>query len=80
MTVLGAVNEWYRDNFGAEVSKGLWARAEGVRPAFQTYPTGVHSCRDVAQVLNEARYRLRGRGDPALRQFNRDSVDILLKN
>ncbi|MEA3376357.1 MAG: recombinase family protein, partial [Chloroflexota bacterium] len=54
--------------------------AEGVRLAFEAYATGVHSYRNVAQILNETGYRPNGRGERALRLFSKDSVDFLLAN
>ncbi len=54
--------------------------AEGARLAFEAYATGVHSYRDVAQILNEAGYRPNGRGDRALRLFSKDSVNSMLAN
>jgi len=54
--------------------------AEGVRLAFCKYATGSHSYRDVAEILNEAGYRPRGRGDRALSRFSKDTVNVLLTN
>ncbi len=54
--------------------------AEGVRLAFEHYATGLCSFNDIANVLNEAGYRPKGRGARALRLFSKDSVGDLLKN
>jgi DNA invertase Pin-like site-specific DNA recombinase len=54
--------------------------AEGVRLAFEKYATGVYSDADVAQVLNEAGYRPRGRGKRALKLFSKDTVTAMLQN
>jgi DNA invertase Pin-like site-specific DNA recombinase len=54
--------------------------AEGVQLAFETYAKGTKSFRDVADVLNQAGYRPRGRGKRALEYFSKDTVDDMLKN
>jgi DNA invertase Pin-like site-specific DNA recombinase len=54
--------------------------ADGVRMAFEKYATGMYSYRDVAELLNEAGYRPRGRGERALRLFSKDTVNVMLTN
>jgi site-specific DNA recombinase len=70
----------YKKDGGDGVAYPNEEEAEGVRLAFETYATGVHSYRDVAEVLNEAGYRPRGRGDRALALWSKDSVNLMLTN
>jgi len=54
--------------------------AQGVRLAFEQYATGIYSDTDIAQLLNEAGYRPRGRGARALPLFSKDTVRETLQS
>ena len=54
--------------------------ARGVQLAFEKYATGMYSDNDIAQLLNEAGYRPKGRGKRALPLFSKDTVTPMLQN
>ena len=53
---------------------------KGVRLAFEQYATGMYSDTDIAQMLNEAGYRPRGRGARALPLFSKDTIRETLQS
>ncbi len=54
--------------------------AQGVQLAFEQYATGRYSDTDIAQLLNEAGYRSRGRGARALPLFSKDTIRETLQS
>ena len=54
--------------------------AQGVQLAFEQYATGMYSDTDIAQLLNEAGYRPRGRGARALPLFSKDTIRETLQS
>ncbi len=54
--------------------------AQGVQLAFEQYATGIYSDTDIAQLLNEAGYRPRGRGARALPLFSKDTIRETLQS
>ncbi|MEA3375437.1 MAG: recombinase family protein [Chloroflexota bacterium] len=81
---LGEVPYGYDCDYKKDGGNGLAypneEEAEGVRLAFRKYATGSYSYRDVAEILNQAGYRPRGRGDRALSRFSKDTINVLLTN
>jgi len=81
---LGEVPFGYRAHFKKDGGDGVpypdEDEAEGVRLAFEKYATGVYSDSAIAELLNEAGYRPRGRGKRALPLFSKDTVTPMLRN
>jgi len=81
---LGEVPFGYRVYFKKDGGDGIpypdEHEAEGVWLAFEKYATGMYSDREIAELLNEAGYRPRGRGKRALPLFSKDSVTVMLRN
>jgi site-specific DNA recombinase len=70
----------YRKDGGDGQARPDEQEAQGVQLAFEKYATGQYSDNDIADILNEAGYRPRGRGERALELFSKDSVRDLLQN
>ncbi len=70
----------YRKDGGDSVPYPDLEEARGVQFAFERYATGIYSDTDIAQLLNEAGYRPRGRGTRALPLFSKDTVRETLQS
>lgn len=81
---VGGVPFGYQVKYNREGGDGIpypdEHEAEGVRLAFEKYATGMYSDREIAELLNEAGYRPRGRGKRALPLFSKDSTTVILRN
>jgi DNA invertase Pin-like site-specific DNA recombinase len=70
----------YRKDGGDGQARPDEHEAQGVHLAFERYAIGKYSDNDIADILNEAGYRPKGRGERALELFSKDSVRDLLQN
>jgi site-specific DNA recombinase len=75
----GYVASFKKDN-GDGLARPHPTDAEAVKLAFEKYATGNYSDYDIADMLNRAGYRPKGRGSRAQPLFTKDTVTCLLKN